>query len=111
MRKDPYRIGMVIHELTTNAAKYGALSSTSGRIEVRWTFEAAQDPDNDSEAQVALDWRERGGPAVRVPVLRTAPATTLCSICGYPPVRPVRSRSGTIRASEQCSGRVAWDWW
>jgi two-component sensor histidine kinase len=59
--------GMVIHELTTNAAKYGALSTSTGRIEVRWTVDAAQDPDHDAEAQVTLNWRERNGPVVSVP--------------------------------------------
>ncbi len=63
--------GMVIHELTTNAAKYGALSSPAGRIEVRWTFEAAPDrdqaQDDHAEAQVSLNWRESGGPHVEVP--------------------------------------------
>ena len=57
-------IGMVIHELTTNAAKYGALSSSSGTIEVRWTL--APLPDQ-AETQVTMDWRERGGPALKEP--------------------------------------------
>jgi two-component sensor histidine kinase len=64
-------VGMVVHELTTNAAKYGALSSASGRIEVEWTFEAApdrgEDRDHNTEAQVTLNWRERGGPPVQPP--------------------------------------------
>jgi two-component sensor histidine kinase len=63
--------GMVIHELTTNAAKYGALSSPAGRIEVSWTFEAAPDRDSGQddhpEAQVSLNWRESGGPDVHAP--------------------------------------------
>jgi two-component sensor histidine kinase len=62
--------GMVIHELTTNAAKYGALSSPDGRIEVSWTFETAlkdDSPDGHPEAHVSLYWRETGGPAVRTP--------------------------------------------
>ena len=46
-------ISMVIHELATNAAKYGALSSNNGTLEVRW--KNAQD-------QLALEWTERGGP-------------------------------------------------
>jgi two-component sensor histidine kinase len=53
-------IGMVIHELTTNAAKYGALSSPQGSIEIRWTVENV----NGHEAKVTLTWRERGGPAI-----------------------------------------------
>jgi two-component sensor histidine kinase len=65
-------VGMVIHELTTNAAKYGALSLPAGRIEARWTIDAAQLADIDrgdshSEARVTLIWTERGGPPARAP--------------------------------------------
>jgi two-component sensor histidine kinase len=52
-------IGMIIHELTTNAAKYGALSSSSGRIGIDWTV--AGDP---AEPAVVLTWRESGGPRI-----------------------------------------------
>nr|WP_138934682.1 CheR family methyltransferase [Roseovarius arcticus] len=51
-------MSMIIHELVTNAIKYGALSNNDGRIEVRWTA-------NDS--RLALDWIERGGPEVKRP--------------------------------------------
>jgi PAS domain S-box-containing protein len=46
-------LALIIHELATNAAKYGALSAPGGRIEVSWTFQ-----DN----RLALTWRETGGP-------------------------------------------------
>jgi two-component sensor histidine kinase len=52
-------IGMVIHELTTNAAKYGALSSPGGSIEIRWTTETCN-----SATGVAMIWHESGGPQV-----------------------------------------------
>jgi two-component sensor histidine kinase len=52
-------IGMIIHELTTNAAKYGALSSSGGRIGIDWTV--AGDP---AEPAVILTWRESGGPRI-----------------------------------------------
>jgi two-component sensor histidine kinase len=52
-------IGMIIHELTTNAAKYGALSSSGGRIAIDWTV--AGDP---AEPAIALTWRESGGPRI-----------------------------------------------
>jgi PAS domain S-box-containing protein len=51
-------IGLAIHELATNALKYGALSTANGRVEVRW-FEA---PGN-----MHLSWREIGGPRVTQP--------------------------------------------
>ena len=57
-------IGMVIHELTTNAAKYGALTVSSGEIEIRWT---ADSKDDGAEATIALVWRESGGPPVDQP--------------------------------------------
>ncbi|HEU5094527.1 MAG TPA: PAS domain-containing protein, partial [Reyranella sp.] len=49
-------LGMAIYELATNAAKYGALSTPSGRVEVRWKLEES------SEARVVLTWIERDGP-------------------------------------------------
>jgi two-component sensor histidine kinase len=57
-------VGMVIHELTTNAAKYGALSLPSGTIDVHWSLEAIP---GGAEARVTLSWRERGGPPIEQP--------------------------------------------
>jgi PAS domain S-box-containing protein len=53
-------LAMVVHELVTNAAKYGALSVQQGRVSVRWRLV----PENGSGAHLALDWQEAGGPAV-----------------------------------------------
>ena len=55
-------LGMAIHELTTNAAKYGALSVFGGKLGVSWTVtvEAARRTLN-------IDWVERGGPPVAPP--------------------------------------------
>jgi two-component system CheB/CheR fusion protein len=50
-------IGMLVHELATNAAKYGALSVPSGRIEIEWS-------ETESEGQFNLFWRERDGPKI-----------------------------------------------
>lgn len=55
-------IGMAIHELTTNAAKYGALSVPSGKVFVSWEAEPAEDG-----TRLKLVWEERGGPAVSLP--------------------------------------------
>ncbi|WP_344708026.1 HWE histidine kinase domain-containing protein [Sphingomonas swuensis] len=52
-------LSLALHELVTNAAKYGALSSAGGRVTVRW--------DLTPEAGLALQWRETGGPAVQPP--------------------------------------------
>jgi len=51
---------LVLHELATNAAKYGALSVAGGAILVEWTY------DRDSRA-FTLQWREFGGPPVSAP--------------------------------------------
>lgn len=48
-------LGMVVHELATNAAKYGALTSDAGNIEIRWS--GSRDK---GDAEMTLLWRERG---------------------------------------------------
>jgi two-component system, chemotaxis family, CheB/CheR fusion protein len=54
---------LAIHELATNALKYGALSQPFGRIEVSWRIDEAVDP----PPRLIFDWRERGGPPVIPP--------------------------------------------
>src|SRR6266446_3965588 len=56
-------VAMVIHELVTNAAKYGALSSPDGRVSVSWDRTGA-----DAAAILTITWRELGGPPVTAPV-------------------------------------------
>lgn len=51
-------IGLAIHELATNAVKYGALSVDSGRLDIGWQV---------SGDALALDWKESGGPVVTPP--------------------------------------------
>jgi len=56
-------MGMVLHELVTNAAKYGALSAPSGRVSIKWHF-----PLNGSASdRLVFNWRETGGPLVVSP--------------------------------------------
>lgn len=57
-------LAMVIHELTTNAAKYGALSVPGGRIEIRWQPAPSK---VDGRPLLRLDWIEQGGPPVVEP--------------------------------------------
>jgi two-component sensor histidine kinase len=52
-------VAMVLHELVTNAAKYGALSSPDGRVSVHWDR-----PADAAGATLAIAWRETGGPPV-----------------------------------------------
>lgn len=56
-------LGLVVHELVTNAAKYGALSSPHGKLKVGWSLE----PGAESGLDLHIRWRESGGPAVRPP--------------------------------------------
>ena len=58
-------LGMAIHELTTNAAKYGALSELGGAVEVRWSRIVAADGE-----KLDCEWREQNGPAVQAPKRR-----------------------------------------
>lgn len=53
-------LSMVLHELATNAAKYGALSSSGGELRVRWQIEEA-------DRTLCLLWVETGGPPVIQP--------------------------------------------
>jgi len=59
-------LGMALHELVANAAKYGALSNDEGRVEVRWRVEKG-----DAGAEtLRLVWRESDGPPVSTPSRR-----------------------------------------
>lgn len=55
-------LGMAFHELTTNAAKYGALTNGSGYVAVDWTVDPETTP-----KRVSLVWAEHDGPAVAPP--------------------------------------------
>ena len=55
-------MAMVLHELTTNAAKYGAFSDRNGRVSLRWRWLR-----NGSTSRLAIDWQEIGGPQVLPP--------------------------------------------
>ncbi|HUL86815.1 MAG TPA: PAS domain S-box protein [Pseudolabrys sp.] len=56
-------LAMAVHELTTNAAKYGALSAPGGRIEIHWQPVRA----GNSSPVLRIDWLEQGGPPVAEP--------------------------------------------
>lgn len=75
---------LAIHELATNAAKYGALSAPAGRLRVSWTFD---------NGALVLQWVENGGPSVGKPARK-----------GF--------GSKVIEASirSQLNGEIAYDW-
>ena len=60
--KQAQNFSLALHELATNAAKYGALSAESGAIGISWTTS----PQGGSTA-LTFNWRERGGPPVLAP--------------------------------------------
>lgn len=59
---DALSLGLAIHELATNAAKYGALSVPGGRVDLRWELA--------SETTARISWREQGGPPIDPTVRR-----------------------------------------
>jgi two-component sensor histidine kinase len=77
-------MAVVIHELATNAAKYGPLSLDGGTVAVTWTCR--------EEGRLVLSWTERGGPLVRVPTRK-----------GF----GTRVMAGMV---EQLNGQVSFDW-
>jgi len=54
-------IGMALHELTTNAVKYGALSNNEGRVHIDWQVTG------DPKPSFSMSWQEDGGPKVEMP--------------------------------------------
>ncbi len=56
-------LGMMLHELATNAVKYGALSVPDGRVSIVWKIEN----EGEKPSSVKLRWRESNGPSVTAP--------------------------------------------
>lgn len=79
-------VAMAMHELATNAAKYGALSMSTGRVEVTWRGGQDAEP-------LTILWRESGGPPVTPPAKRGLGTTVV-----------QRAVGGALR------GRARFDW-
>ena len=77
-------LALALHELATNAAKYGALSSMSGQLQLGWQL---------SDGKLVLDWNETGGPATKLP-----------SVNGF------GTRIILASIESQLRGHVAFDW-
>jgi two-component sensor histidine kinase len=80
-------LALIIHELTTNAAKYGALANLSGRIRVAWTLVAGR---------LAVEWVETGGPPATEPTHAGFGSTLLRS--------GVRQFQGTVERQFEPTG-------
>jgi PAS domain S-box-containing protein len=79
-------LAMALHELATNAAKYGALSSPVGRVEIDWSRR--------DDGRLGLCWREIGGPPVVAPPARQGIGTSVV----------------TMSIRDQLRGEVTFDW-
>lgn len=58
-------VAMLVHELSTNALKHGALASPEGWVDIRWSIAAS-----DTGRELAFDWSEQGGPRIDTPARR-----------------------------------------
>jgi two-component sensor histidine kinase len=68
-------MGLVLHELATNACKYGALSTEAGQVNIRW--EVAEDD------TFTMSWAERDGPPVSKPTRRGFGTVVMEAMMGY----------------------------
>ena len=78
-------IALLLYEMATNAAKYGALSSQSGRVEVSWSVR---------QDELLLIWREHGGPPIN----------------GEPEGEGFGSLLARLTATGQLGGNICYDW-
>jgi len=69
-----HALAMVLHELATNAAKYGALSQPGGHVSVRWTQTADM---------LRIEWKETGGPPVVAPARQGYGSTVIRDLLTY----------------------------
>lgn len=56
-------VGLTLHELATNATKYGALANERGQVDVSWRHET----DPHDRSLLIVEWKERGGPSIDAP--------------------------------------------
>jgi len=71
-------MAMVLHELATNAAKHGALSTKKGRVSIRWDR-----PLNGHPPRLVLEWQEIDGPAVEAPGKPSYGTSTIRDLIPY----------------------------
>ena len=72
-------LAMVLHELATNAAKYGALSTNKGRVLIQWDRRLNGRP----LSNLVLEWREVGGPRVDAPAKSSYGTNTIHDLIPY----------------------------
>jgi len=72
-------VAMVLHELVTNAAKYGALSTSNGKVSVRWDRRLNGNP----EPELLIEWQESGGPPAVIPTREGYGTTVIRNLIPY----------------------------
>jgi PAS domain S-box-containing protein len=72
-------MAMVIHELTTNATKYGALSTNKGRVSIRWKLRM----NGQERPSLVLEWQEISGPPVVATGIASYGTSTICDLIPY----------------------------
>jgi PAS domain S-box-containing protein len=72
-------MAIVLHELATNAAKYGALSTKNGRVSIWWD----QRPNGHSRSHLVFEWQEIDGPAVEAPGKLSYGTSTIRDLIPY----------------------------
>ena len=70
--KAAQNFALAVHELATNAAKYGSLSNQTGRVHISWSVGKPN-----GHRQFMFRWQERGGPAVKAPARKGFGSTVL----------------------------------
>ena len=68
---------LALHELTTNAAKYGALSVASGRVGIEWSVDPPGEGATHPGDRFTFQWQEQGGPAITKPAQKGFGSTVL----------------------------------
>jgi len=76
--KQTLALSLVLHELATNAAKYGALSRRSGRVDIHWEILAGN-----GSGTLRLGWVERGGPPAKQPQAKGFGTTLIQRLVSY----------------------------
>ena len=91
---------MALHELTTNAAKHGALGQKNGRLHVRWRVET-----ENGSPWILVDWKESGVETAKLAMTQGEPemvgalSRTLCPISSEPEQLSRSNRTASIARS------------
>lgn len=91
---------MVLHELTTNAVKYGALSAEQGEVAVDWSIDAGEDG-----PKLRLRWRESRGPTVTAPAKQGFGARLLSAM-----TQRLRGAIETTYAADGVRAEIVFPW-